>query len=125
MNMTKMKTAELSGAYLSLFVAKALGYKDCFINLQGDCVQAYTKNGITQYREIRFDNKPDVVLKVVKDSKLSPAWDRLLKCWYVDIEPWQSDRMFPRELFLSDNIEILILRAFVYTRFGNNIEIDL
>ena len=125
MNMTKMKTAELSGAYLSLFVAKALGYKDCFINLQGDCVQAYTKNGITQYREIRFDNKPDVVLKIMKDTKMFPMWDKYTEQWYAEAGSRVVKAGFPFMIFYSWSLEIAVLRAFVYTKFGGDVEIDL
>ena len=42
--MTFMKTSDLSDGYLDLAVAQALGHKDCFVNLAGNCVQPYKTN---------------------------------------------------------------------------------
>lgn len=42
--MSKMLTRELTGAYLSYKVTKAMGHVRCVVNLQNKCIKAYVKN---------------------------------------------------------------------------------
>lgn len=123
--MTFMKTSDLSDGYLDLAVAQALGHKDCFVNLAGNCVQPYkTNDGILCYRK----------MQPTQDSRLMVL---LIKKHNIGVEPigggWWGASAFVNDSRSPDGIVCLygksyeeaLFRCFVTMLCGENISIGI
>ena len=122
--MSKMLTRELTGAYLSYKVAEAMGHIDCVVNLQGKCVQPYIKNGVTQYREVDYTNRPEVVLAILKTHGIITCNLKGKKWWACVVDA--KTKNFPNKTGVyGSTLEEAVFRCLILKLYGEEVEIIL
>lgn len=122
--MSKMLTRELTGAYLSYKVAEVMGHVGCVVNLQGKCVQPYIKNGVTQYREIDYSNRPEVVVAILKAHGIVPCKTKDSRWWACSIDAKTKDLSNKTGVYGS-TLEEAVFRCLILKLYGEEVEIIL
>lgn len=123
--MTVMKTSELSAGYLDLVVSRALGHRECFVNLAGQCVQPYkTEDGILCYRKMcpTQDNR----LMVLLIKKHNICVEPIGKGWW-GASAFVNDNKSPDSFvcLYGKSYEEALFRCFVTMLCGENISIEI
>lgn len=122
--MTVMKTSDLSAGYLDLAVSQALGHKECFINLAGQCVQPYkTEDGILCYRKMCPTQDSRLMVLLIKKHNIGV--EPIGKGWWgasAFVEGKRSQENFV--CVYGRSYEESLFRCFVSIVCGENIDIE-